>query len=129
MKNKREGFVLMEAVLSVVIVSICLTFIAQSLLTNFRTGVRFQEAVRSLIAMENRLGLLYVTDAPEDQLSASAQTLEKPFDKFTVSSQSDMINNHLKKIVLKLNWPTGATQGHLNATTIIYSPDENPNSS
>ncbi len=87
---------LLEAILSVVIVSICLTFIAQSLLTNFRTGVRFQETVRSLIVMENRLGLLYATNASEDHLYSYSQSLDKPYDKFTVSAQASTINDHLK---------------------------------
>ena len=116
---------LLEAILSVVIVSICLTFIAQSLLTNFRTGVRFQEMVRSLMVMENRLGLLYATNASEDLLDSYPQPLDKPYDKFTVSAQTDTINDHLKKVGLTLNWPAGQTQGHLDVTTIIYNPDEN----
>jgi len=115
---------LLEAILSVVIVSICLTFIAQSLLTNFRTGVRFQETVRSLIIMENRLGLLYATNASPDLLSTYPQPLEAPYDKFTVSTSTQAISAHLKNIELKLNWPAGKTQGQLNITTVIYSPDE-----
>ena len=125
MNKAKAGFILLEAVLTVVIVSICLTFIAQSLLTNFRTGLRFQETARSLIVMENRLGLLFATDASEDQLDSFSQTLDKPYDKFSVSAQTNTINDHLKKIGLKLNWPAGRTQGQLDVTTIIYNPDEN----
>src|SRR5271154_2734167 len=105
MNKAQSGFMLLEAILTVVIVSICLTFIAQSLLTNFRTGVRFQETVRSLIVMESRLGLLYATNASEDQLDSSPQALEKPYDKFTVRDQTSTINDHLKKVGLTLNWP------------------------
>lgn len=124
MNKRRSGFTLLEAILSVVIVSICLTFIAQALLTNFRTGVRFQEMTRSLIVMENRLGLLYATYASEDQLESYPQPLDKPYDKFTVSARADTINDHLKNVGLKLNWPAGKIQGHLDVTTVIYIPDE-----
>ena len=65
--NKKRGFMLLEAVLTVVIVSICLTFLVQSLLTNFRTGVGFQEGIKSIMAMENRLGVLYATNASEEE--------------------------------------------------------------
>ena len=115
---------LLEAILSIVIVSICLTYIAQSLLTNFRTGVRFQETIRALIVMENRLGLLYVTNASDDLMDTSPQALDKPFDKFKVSAKTDIINDHLKKVGLQLSWPVGQLQGHLDVTTIIYNPDE-----
>jgi hypothetical protein len=50
--------------------------------------------------------------------------LEKPYDKFTVSAGTDTINDHLKNIELKLNWPAGQNQGHLEVTTVIYSLDE-----
>jgi type II secretory pathway pseudopilin PulG len=122
--NNRNGFMLLEAIMTVVIVSISLTFIAQTLLTNFRTGVRFQEMTRSLIVMENRLGLLYATDASEDQLDSYPHALDKPYDKFTVSTVTGTINDHLKNIELKLNWPAGQTLGHLDVTTVIYNPND-----
>ena len=125
MNKAREGFMLLEAILSVVIVSICLTFIAQSLLTNFRTGMRFQEMVRSFMVMENRLGLLYATSASEEDIDSNAQALDKPYDKFTVSTQTNTVNDHLKKVELTLNWPVGKPEGHLDVTTIIYNPNEN----
>ena len=125
MIRSRSGFMLLEAILTVIIVSICLTFVAQSLLTNFRTGVRFQEMVRSLLVMENRLGLLYATNASEDQLDPFPQTLEAPYDKFTVSARKDAINKHLNKIELRLSCPVGQSQSHLDVTTIIYNPNEN----
>ena len=121
----KSGFILLEAILSIVIVSICLTFIAQSLLTNFRTGIRFQETIRSLLVMENRLGLLFVTNGSDDQLDSSPQALDKPYSKFTVAASSDTINDHLKKVGLKLSWPAGQAQNHLDVTTVIYNPDEN----
>ena len=125
MNKEREGFMLLEAILSVVIVSICLTFIAQSLLTNFRTGVRFQETVRSFMVMENRLGLLFATSASQEDMDSNAQPLDKPYDKFTVSTQTNTVNDHLKKVELTLNWPVGKPEGHLDVTTIIYNPNEN----
>ena len=125
MIKPRAGFMLLEAILSVVIVSVCLTFIAQALLTNFRTGMRFQESIRSFIVMENRLGLLFATSASDDMLDSSSQALEKPYDKFSVSAQTDTINDHLKKVGLTLNWPGGKIPGRLDVTTIIYNPNGN----
>lgn len=124
MNKDRSGFMLLEAILTVVIVSICLTFIVQSLLTSFRTGVRFQEAIRSFIVTENRLGLLFATNGSDDLLDSFPQALDKPFDKFTVSTRVDTIDDNLKKVALKLNWPAGKTQGQLDVTTMIYIPDE-----
>jgi len=112
---------LLEAILSVVIASICLTFIAQSLLTNFRSGLRFQETVRALMAMENRLGILYATNASEDQMALSPQSMEKPYDRYNISAKAEPINDHLNKIALQLGSPAGRTR--LDLTTVIYDPD------
>jgi type II secretory pathway pseudopilin PulG len=125
MNKARAGFMLLEAILAIVIVSICLTLIAQSLLSNFRTGLRFQEMVRSMVVMENRLGLLYVTSASDEDFDPNPQPLDKPYDKFVSSTQKNAINDHLKNIDLRLNWPAGHAQGQLDVTTIIYNPDEN----
>lgn len=125
MNKARQGFMLIEAILSVVIVSICLTFIAQSLLTNFRTGVRFQEMVRSFIVMENRLGLLYATSGSQEDLDSSSQPLDKPYEQFAVNAQADTINDHLKKVALSLSWPVEKPEGRLDMTTIIYNPNAN----
>ena len=95
------GFMLLEAILTVVIVSICLTFITRSLLTNFYTGVRFQRTIRSLVVMENRLNVLCATNGSEDQL---------------VNATASPLNSHLKKIEL-----LDTLQGHIDITTIIYN--------
>ncbi|MBF0503697.1 MAG: hypothetical protein HQL14_01215 [Candidatus Omnitrophica bacterium] len=119
----KNGFMLLEAILTVVIVSVCLTFIVQALLTNFRTGMRFQETVRSFLIMENKLGLLYATHASEDQLNLNHQSLEEPYDKFTVSTRTDNINDHLKQVTLILNWPAGQKPGSWDLTTVINIPN------
>ena len=115
---------LLEAVLSVVIVSICLTFIAQALLTNFRTGMRFQEMVRSLMVMENSLGLLYATGASDEDFDAYPRALQKPYDQFELSVRKDEIDDHLKKVGLDLSWPAGKNKGRLAVATFIYNPNE-----
>lgn len=123
MNKNTAGFVLLEAILTVVIVSICLTFIVQALLTNFQTGVRFQETVRSFLVMENRLGVLYATNASADQLVSTPQNVDEPYDKFTSSIRMDNINDHLKLLDLTINWPGGRRQGQLDVTTILYDPN------
>jgi len=96
---------LLEAILTVVIVSISLTFITQALLTNFRTGERFQKSVRSLLAKENDLGMLYATNAG------------------LALVQTEDINDHLKKVDLRSN-EQGAQGLGMDVTTVIYYSNE-----
>ena len=119
---------LLEAVLTIVVVSICLSFLVGALATNFRTGVRFQEAVRSLMVMKNRLGLLYVTEASQEDMGQ--QSLEEPYGQFAVTTtKTKTLNEHLKNVVLKLDWPSGNAQGHLEVTTIVHVSANTPQES
>jgi len=129
MRKNRCGFMLLEAILAIIIVSICLTYVAQSLLTNFRTGLRFQETARSLMVMENRLGILYATNGSSDVLEPFAQSLKVPYESFSVSARTDAINQNLKKITLSAFWPRGRKPGELDVATMIYIPDEDQNNS
>ncbi|MDE2222934.1 MAG: hypothetical protein KGK03_07670 [Candidatus Omnitrophica bacterium] len=125
MNKLKSGFILMEAILTVLIASICLTFITQSLLTNFRTDLRYQETVRALTAMENRLGLLYATTASEDLLNAAPLALEAPYEDFSAQALTKTINSHLEEVRLQLNWPAGQAHNRLVITTAIYNPNGN----
>jgi type II secretory pathway pseudopilin PulG len=118
-KNKgKNGFMLLEAILSIVIISVCLTFMVQSLLTNFRAGFLFKETTRALMAMENNLGLVYATSASDDLLNT--RPLANPYHQFTVLTRAETVSNHLKKIDLRLNSPEARTQRHLDVSTFIY---------
>ena len=121
---KAAGFILVEAITAVVVVSICLTFIAQALLTNFRAGERFREGVRSLLAMENRMGLLCASNGSADQMLSVPKALEEPYGTFTISAKTDSINEHLKQVQLTLGWRQAKGQHSLDAATIIYNPDQ-----
>lgn len=112
---------LLEVILTVVIFSICMAFIIQSLWINFRVGVRFSLCVRSLIAMENRLGILYATQGSSELLSATPQALDKPYDQFKISTDSRPINDHLRWVYLTLHGPAGHHQRPWEMATIIYS--------
>ncbi len=124
MKNK-NGFMLLEAVLTIVIVSIVLTFIVESLWTNYRTGLRFQETVRALLAMENQLGLLWASSGAPDQLESAARPMDKPYELMTTSAQTSRVNAHLKKVDLTLQWPAGSGANRMAVSSILYSLDEN----
>jgi prepilin-type N-terminal cleavage/methylation domain-containing protein len=120
----KQGFVLIEALAAIVIVSICLTLIAQSLLSNFRTGVRFQEGVKTLLAMKNRLGLLYVTTGSADQFLSAPKALESPYERYSIRTKMENLDKHLKHIDLILSWPVSSKERRLEASTIIYNPDD-----
>ena len=120
-KKGKTGFILVEAIAAVAVVSICLTLIAQALLANFRAGIRFQERVRFLLAMENKLGLLWASNGPAEQLPLNPQPLEGPYDQLTIAAKTHAVNDHLKQVELTLY---GRKQRGLYVATFIYNADQ-----
>ncbi|MBF0510790.1 MAG: hypothetical protein HQL13_00505 [Candidatus Omnitrophica bacterium] len=124
MKKNKTGFMLLEALLSVVIVSVSLTLIAESLLTNLKTTERFQEMTTAFMGLENRLGLLYATNASPEDFNQYPKDLGKPFGSMTSLSRTENINDNLKTVDLEINWPSGKHKAGLDITTMVYIPDE-----
>ena len=117
-----KGFILIEAIAAVVVVSVSLTLIAQSLMANSRNGIRFQESARTLLAMENRLGLLYVSTQGDE--SAPSNTLEEPYDSIAETISTKPLGENLKQVALKLNIPTTKGYSGFDAATITLIPTE-----
>ena len=110
-----------EAIAAVVVVSVSLTLIAQSLLTNFHAGTRFEESVAALLALENQMGLLYVTNG-SDELFVAGQALEAPYEKFSLRGEKKDLSEHLKEARLALHWHNRKKEYRMEATTLLYVP-------
>ncbi len=61
-KTHNKGFILIEAIAAVVILSVSLTLIAGALLTNSRTHIRFIQGVEDLFIFQNAATHLLVGD-------------------------------------------------------------------
>ncbi len=122
--NNKHGFILVEAIAAVVVVSVCLTLIAQTLLTNFNAGTRFQENTRALLAMENRVGLLYASNGAADQMLSGPQLLEEPYKRLSVNAQTTDITDNLKMVALTIDWPGLRRRHNLDVITVIYTPNQ-----
>ena len=117
----RSGFILVEAIAAVVVMSVCLTLLAQSLLTNSRTGARFQESVRQMLVMENRIGLLYASNGSADQLSPAPHTLPAPYSKYTVSARTKDLDLPLERVDLTVTAVHAKRNIDFNVTAFVYN--------
>lgn len=63
--SAKSGFMLIEAIAAVLIVSVSLVLISQSLLTNFRAHMRFAYAFNDLRAMNNAITWAYFVTKDE----------------------------------------------------------------
>ena len=118
--GNKKGFVLVEAITAVVIVGIGLTLIAQSLLANSHSSLRFQESARMVLAMENRLGFLYASTSDAQDIASNASALSEPYAPMTEELKVNSRSEHLKEAVLTLNWPHTKGQHGFDAATIIF---------
>lgn len=95
----KKGFVLIEALAAVVIVSICLTLIIESFWTNTRISGRFAERTRALIEMENRLGALLALRSVNDRMPK--------------------VHPFVRRADVAIEFKT---LGKLNVTTLVFTP-------
>lgn len=124
--HPRAGFVLIEAVASVVIVSICLLWIVQALLTNMRAGARFQERTQSLFAAQNHLGAAYASHGFSGLMASDPQALDTPYEGLSARAAENAVDDKLTRVVFTFTNTKGKTV--LNVSTLIFKPDQTKSS-
>jgi Tfp pilus assembly protein PilE len=114
----RKGMILVEAIISVVIISISLTLIMQSFLSSYRSVVFQKDYTQALIGIENQLSKIFF-----DPQSVSKEDRSESFKKFEYRRSASKSMEGMDKIVLDVHWPSGRSQRHISVATFIY--DEN----
>ena len=57
-------------------------------------------------------------------LYTNAQSLGKPYDKFSFSAEKQNVEDHLRMVHLKLRWPLPKPNRYFELITFMYNPDE-----
>ncbi len=122
--NKQGGFILIEAAAAVVVVSVSLTLITQSLMANTRTGLRFQETVRSLFVMENVLGMTLAVNGAGDSINSQPSSLNEPYQQMTAQAFTRSITDGIKQVDLTVTLNKKKGQQSINASTYILNAQQ-----
>lgn len=108
-RRLHKGMVLIEAVATVVIVSVSLVFIAQNMATALKAGERFKQMAALIVQMQNRLGFAWVT--PEGL---------KPVPGYINRQDSTAVTSNLNRQELFLVPEHAGRARGMGTTTFVY---------
>ena len=132
-KNNRKGSILLEALLSVVILSVSITLIIQSMTSSYRATVYNADYTTAFLLIENKLFEVIQKGYLEAGLREEKNFLS-PYEKYKYllsvnPYQSSFANtgedpadqNHLNRIDLKLSWSSGKRKNNILLKTLLFN--------
>ena len=128
-KNRLDttsGFVLIEAVLSVVIVAVSLTFILQSMTATYRAAALNVDYTKALILLENQMSLIAKNGFIEAGLRQDEECA-KPFDRFhslLETSASSDVKDGINDVQLEINFKSGLKNNRVSLITYLFQPPD-----
>jgi hypothetical protein len=121
--KSRAGVILLEAILSVVVMSISLAVIIHTYLVSYRGHNQGAESTMGLFALENEMThIWWGQDNKITDLYQQEKSMDKPFEKFQVVTSSqkgapplDAFN--IFSVVVR--WPEGEKTKQTEAVTMV----------
>jgi len=123
-KNKRGSF-LIEILLVVVILSVCLTLIVQSLLSNLRVMKYNKEYSQALLLLENQMSGMMMrgsVDGLEDQLEEWGERYQFEMEERGVESQGE--ESLVKEIKMGVLWHSGKADKEVSVVTYLLEDED-----
>ena len=121
------GFILIEAVLSVVIIAVSLTLILQSFTGAYRAAALNVDYTKALILLENQMSLITRTgfiEAGARQEGDDHVPLERfHYDLEAEPSLSD-VKGEINQVKLNIAWKSGVNSKHISLITYLLKPPD-----
>ena len=118
---------MLEALLSVVILSVSLVVIIQSMTSSLRASVYSLDYTLSLVLLENKLFELFKAGFIETALSqeSSLNLADKTYQcSLATSSLDDEFVKDLIKVNLSLSWESGRKKSVIKTETYLFKPSQ-----
>ena len=125
--NGKSGSLLLEALLSVVVMSIGLTAVMQTLTASYKLALLNKDYLQAIFLADDQMSALVSNNAPVQETSES-QSYPEPNDRFhyelseTPSEFSE--GKLLREVNLKISWVTGHQKNELPVTTLLFVPPD-----
>ena len=113
--GSQRGSLLLEALLSVVILSVSIALIIQSMTAGMRAAVYSQEATIALVKLEN-----FLTESKSGAASQSAP----PEDALFILDSSESTEDQLKRLDSSVRWKSGNKIASIAVSSYSYAPDK-----
>ena len=130
-KNKKRGSVLIEALLSVVILSVSVTLIIQSMISSLKASKYCADYTIASILLEEKMfelrktGIVQSMGLSEDAVVVNNKKYEYDYEITSLLSGDETDQENLNKIDLKVSWLSGSKRNNLKASTYIFIEGEN----
>jgi prepilin-type N-terminal cleavage/methylation domain-containing protein len=122
--KKNKGFLLVEVLITVVILSVGLTLIARSLITGIKSLEIIKQYTTGYSLLEEKLWDIERKYFIESGLNKEEDFLE-PYQDFTYSLETENIKDNeekgmLNKVLLSVNWPTKFSRREISVVTYLF---------
>jgi type II secretory pathway pseudopilin PulG len=111
----RKGMLLIEAIISVVIISISLTLIMQSFLGSYRSVSLQKDYTLALLFLQNQLAS--ISFDPETVHETASKS---PLEGLEYRGSLVQVKDRLKKAQLNVQWPRGNKIRKISVDTYVY---------
>ena len=123
--NNNRGSFLLEALLSIVILSVSLTLMIESMTAGLRAIHYTSEYTIAQILLDNKLQELLQKGSVDPQQNKT-QSFAPPFDRYEYSLQTpatdDSGGSGLVKVQAGISWVSGKRKNNLSAQTYLFPP-------
>jgi len=121
-KRSRKGSLLLEALLSIVILSTSLTVIIQAMTSSLRATVYSAEYTRALVLLEDQFFGYFLEGHVEDAIQEKLP-FPYPNQKFSYTLDTQNLesypNNHLNEMRFGVSWKSGQKDNKIVLTTFL----------
>ena len=115
-----QGILLIEALLTVLVMTVCLTVIMRSQISNLQGRALTTEYTQAMWAFENKMFMMFIAGSAEK--TAADEGL--PEDRYAVTSTAEKGSggDHLEKVIVDVRWGDGQRSRTLSVETSIFNP-------
>ncbi len=122
--KRKAGFLLVETLLAIVILSVSLTLIIQSLGQSARASSYSADYVPAVIILESKLTDLWSQDIDSNDRAR----FPKLFDKYSYQLSNVEVSTEnqgkISQADLSVEWPVGPARKKINIQTYLLLPDD-----
>ena len=123
--KSRQGSILLEALLSVIILSVGITVIVQSMTGSLRASVFSSDYSQAMLLLDNKM-VEYLEQSSIEANLSEENSFSEPFDRFKYLLKTEPLSDqpNLNKVHLEVNWKSQNIEKGLSLETYLVKPKE-----
>ena len=122
----KRGFILVEALLSIVIIAVSLNFILQSFTATYRAAALNVDYTKAAILLENQMSLITQKQFVQAGQDQEGECLH-PFENFHYHLQTTDGAGALNDVHLDISWKSGVKNNQISLMTYLLKPTDEKN--